>query len=419
MNPTLALVITYAVSAALGLLVGLERERKPDTKAGVRTFTLIAVLGTLAAQLAELSGGPWMIAAALLAVAAALIAAYVGDPHHAAADSGTTTIVAALVVFSLGAINFFGFRLIAVGLGIGTTALLYYKAEIEGFSQKITAQDVRSALQFAAVSAIVLPLLPDRAWGPYGVLNPFRIWLMVVLIAGVSLAGYFAWRLTLARKGLVLTGLLGGLVSSTATTLAWARQSRASSHGEAALSVILLANITMLARVLLIVVIVAPSLSDAAALVFGAALLAAVPAVAWHLRRAGQAAAGDGQVYKNPTQLGAALAFGAAYAAILLVAAWVSAQLGTAGLYAVAAVSGLTDVDAISLSALQLYANQAVAGKEAMTAIAIAVGANLALKAVMVAVVGSARLGLATALGFAGPLAGLALGLWAVAGLAL
>ncbi|MEG1833373.1 MAG: MgtC/SapB family protein [Burkholderiaceae bacterium] len=419
MNPTLSLVITFVVSAALGLLVGLERERKPDTKAGVRTFTLIAVLGTLAAQLANATGSAWLMAALVLAVAASLIAAYATDPRHTAADSGTTTIVAALVVFALGAINFFGFRLLAVGLGIGTTALLYYKAEIEGFSQKITAQDVRSVLQFAAVSAIVLPLLPDRAGGPYGVLNPFRIGLMVVLIAGVSLAGYIAWRLTLARKGLLLTGLLGGLVSSTATTLAWSRHAHASPHGEAALTVILLANATMLARVLLIVAIVAPGLADAAALIFGVALLAAMPAVLWHWRRSALTAAGDGEIYRNPTQLGTALVFAAAYGGILLVTAWVSARLGAAGLYAVAAVSGLTDVDAITLSALQLHANHAVASHEAMRAVVIAVAANLVLKAVLVGVAGSPRLGVAAALGFVGPLAGLGLGLGAVSALAL
>lgn len=420
MNPTLHLVASFVVSAALGLLVGLERERKPETKAGVRTFTLIAVLGSIAALLSDATGSAWLIAVLALAVAATLIAAYALDPRHGAEDSGTTTIVAALVVYGLGAINLLGYRLLAVGLGIGMTALLYYKVEIEGFSQKITAQDVRSALQFAAVSAIVLPLLPDRAWGPFGVLNPFKIWLMVVLIAGVSLAGYLAWRLTLARKGLVLTGLLGGLVSSTATTLAWSRQARSESAVEgAALTVILLANATMLARVMLIVVIVAPRLSDAAALVFGAALIGALPAVVWHLRRADAVMPDDGQLYQNPTQLGAALVFAAAYAGILLVAAWVSQHLGTAGLYAVAAVSGLTDVDAITLSALQLQANQAILGREAIAAIVIAVAANLVLKAVMVGAAGSWRLGLATCLGFLGPLAGLALGVWAVFALAL
>lgn len=419
MKTTLDLVLVFAISAALGLLVGLERERRPEAKAGVRTFTLIAVLGTLAALLAQETGSAWVLAALWLAVGALLIAAYVSDPAHGAADSGTTTIVAALLVFGLGALNFHGYRLLAVGLGIGSTALLYYKAEIEGFSQKLTPQDVRSALQFAAVAAIVLPLLPDTPWGPYGVLNPFRIGLMVVLIAGVSFAGYVAWRLTLARKGLVLTGLLGGLVSSTATTLAWARQAHAGARAAEALVVMLLANATMLARVLLIVVIVAPALALDAALVFGFALAGAAPAIVWHLRRAPAAAAGDAQSYQNPTQLGAALAFAGAYAAILLAAAWVNERIGATGLYVVAAISGLTDVDAITLSSLQLHANQAIAAGAAISAIVIAVASNLVLKAVLVAVAGSPRLGLATALGFAGPLAGLAAGLGVALGLAL
>ena len=110
-----------------------------------------------------------------------------------------------------------------MALGVGMTVLLYFKAELEGFSQKLTAQDIRSMLQFAVLTAVILPLLPDRSFGPYGVLNPFQVWLMVVLVAAVSLAGYVAWRLTLGRHGLLLTGVLGGLVSSTATTLVYAR----------------------------------------------------------------------------------------------------------------------------------------------------------------------------------------------------
>lgn len=419
MNATLNLVLIFAISAALGLLVGLERERRPEAKAGVRTFTLIAVLGSLGGLLTDATGSAWVLSALWLAVAALLIAAYASDTAHGAADSGTTTIVAALLVFGLGAINYYSYRLLAVGLGVGCTALLYYKAEIEGFSQKLTPQDVRSALQFAAVAAVVLPLLPDTAWGPYGVLNPFRIGLMVVLIAGVSFLGYVAWRLTLARKGLLLTGILGGVVSSTATTLAWARQAQAGVREAEALVVVLLANATMLARVLLIVLIVAPGLALEAALVFGAALAGAVPAIVWHLRRAPALAADAGQSYQNPTQLGAALAFAAAYAAILLAAAWVNERVGAAGLYAVAAVSGLSDVDAITLSSLQLHANQAIAAPAAMGAIVLAVASNLVLKAAVVGVAGSPRLGLATALGFAGPFAGLAAGLGLVFGLAL
>jgi uncharacterized membrane protein (DUF4010 family) len=164
--------------------------------------------------------------------------------------------------------------------------------------------------------------------------------------------------------------------------------------------------------VLLIVVIVAPALWSAAALVFGLALAGAAPAVLWHLRRAGTTSAGDGEQFSNPTQLSTALVFGVAYAGILLLAAWASERLGAAGLYAVAAISGLTDVDAITLSSLQLHANEAIGVREAMSAIVFAVSSNLVLKAAMVAVAGSLRLGWLTGLGFAGALLGLALGLW-------
>jgi len=204
MNGALSLILTFAVSAAIGLLVGLERERKPSAKAGVRTFTLIAMLGTLAALLDEATGSEWVLAAGAVCVTATLVAAYLHDRETVRDDSGTTTVVAALAVFFLGAMNYHGYRLPAVALGVAITVLLYFKAEIEGFSHKLTATDVRSMLQFAVLTAVILPLLPDRAFGPYGVLNPFQIWLMVVLVAGVSLSGYVAWRLTLGRHGLVL-----------------------------------------------------------------------------------------------------------------------------------------------------------------------------------------------------------------------
>jgi uncharacterized membrane protein (DUF4010 family) len=137
----------------------------------------------------------------------------VRDPGTIPEDSGTTTVVAALVVFFLGAINFHGYRVVAVALGDAMTVLLHFKSELEQFSQKLTPRDIRSMLQFAALSAVILPLLPDRSFGPYGVLNPFHIWLMVVLIAGISLAGYVAG----ADAGRHAAAALGGVVSSTAT----------------------------------------------------------------------------------------------------------------------------------------------------------------------------------------------------------
>lgn len=409
MRVTLDLAVTFATSAGIGLLVGIERERNSYAKAGLRTFALIAVLGTLCALLASRADSGWVLALGLAIVGAAIAGAYFADPRTTADDSGTTTVIAALVVYGLGALNYYGEPMLAVALGVGMTALLYFKAELEGTAQKLTARDIRSMLQFAAVSLVVLPLLPNQAYGPYGVLNPFHIWLMVVLVSGVSLAGYVAWRLTLARKGLLLTGVLGGLVSSTATTLVYARHARQATHTPAAsLVVIVLANATMLARVLLIVAIVAPRAAPTIAVPIVLALLLAAPAVALRWRSVGTEIGDGGDDYRNPTNLLAALAFGALYAAILVVSAWLSDKVGAQGVYGLAVVSGLTDVDAITLSSLQLFNTGTLPAIAAATAISLAVGANLVLKSLLVYGAGGRTIGLATMAAFAGPLAGLA-----------
>ncbi|MGB3429919.1 MAG: MgtC/SapB family protein, partial [Burkholderiaceae bacterium] len=377
MNGTLSLVLTFGVSAGIGLLVGLERERKPSAKAGVRTFTLIALLGSLAALLTEATGSAWAVGAGAIAVTGTLVAAYLHDPEAVRDDSGTTTVVAALAVFFLGAINYYGYRTPAVALGVGITVLLYFKAEIEGFSHKLTGQDVRSMLQFAVLTAVILPLLPDRAFGPYGVLNPFQIWLMVVLVAAVSLSGYVAWRLTLGRHGLLLTGVLGVLVSSTATTLGYARQVAAGSQTlPAALLVILLANATMLVRVLFLVGVVAPAALPRALVVVLPALLLALAGVAWRWKSVETAPASGEEAFRNPTQLGTALGFGAAYALVLLFSAWANEVFGVSGVLALAAASGLTDVDAITLSSMQMLERAALTQDLALTAVAVAIASN-------------------------------------------
>jgi len=411
MNDAVSLVLTFAASAAIGLLVGLERERNPRAKAGLRTFALIAVLGSATALLAQATDSGWVLGAALLALGVAIAGAHLVDQETRADDFGTTTVIAALLVFTLGAINVFGYRLLAVAVGIGMTALLHFKVELEGAAQRLTPIDIRSILQFGAVSAVILPLLPNEAYGPYGVLNPYHIWSMVVLISGVSLAGYVAWRLTLARKGLLLTGLLGGAVSSTATTLVTARQVRVDTQSRvSALVVILLANAAMLVRVLLIIAIVAPRALWAGACVLVPAVLLALPFALWRLKQgANETRGGDG--YRNPTNLLTALMFAVFYAAILVLAAWLSDVVGARGVYALAVVSGLTDVDAITLSSLRLLSTSAIELRVAITTIAIAVGANLVLKSVIVFVVGGRAIGRDTALAFLPSLLALAGGL--------
>ncbi|MCU0939023.1 MAG: MgtC/SapB family protein [Burkholderiaceae bacterium] len=415
MDDAIDLVLVFATSAAVGLLVGLERERNPHTKAGLRTFALIALFGTLCGVLAQASASGLVIAAGALAIGGLVAGAHLVDPATVVDDSGTTTTVAALTVFGLGAANAYGHTMVIVAVGIAMTALLHFKVELEGVANRLTPTDLRSMLQFGAITAVVLPLLPNEPLGPYGALNPFHIWLMVVLIAGVSLAGYVAWRLTWIRRGLLMTGLLGGLASSTATTLAYARQARAGTQPLAAsLVVVLLANTTMFARVLLLTLIVAPEVFTRAAVVLVPALALAAPAIALRWRAATAAldhSPPDAQAYSNPTQLGAALLFAAGYALILVVSAWAAEQVGTGGLYGLAFVSGLTDVDAITLSVLQLFNTQAVGATVAATALALAVASNLLLKATLAWVAGGRRVGIGTALGFAGPTVGLGLGL--------
>jgi len=415
----LAFVFALATSVGIGLLVGLERERHPLAKAGLRTFALVATLGSLCAVLASAFDSGWIVATGLLLTGAVIAAAFLVDRATIADASGTTTVVAALIVFGLGALTVTGERQLAVAVGVATTVLLYFKAELEGFSQKLTAQDLRTMLQFAVLSAVILPLLPNQPYGPFGVLNPFELWLMVVLIAGVSLAGYVAWRLTLDRHGLWLTGLLGGLVSSTATTLVAARQVREGTYSAAAgIVVALLANMVMLVRVLVIVAVVRPVLLPLAAMVCIPALLGAVPAVVWRWRAAGDAANEGKGEYRNPAGLRTALVFAAIYGAILVLTAWAQQYLGTRGVYGLALLAGLTDVDAITLSVLRLQAGNAVTAAAAATAIGLAIGANLVLKSALVFGAGGAAAGWAIVRGFALPLLALAGGIVAVHALA-
>ena len=214
----LASLPAFLTSLALGLLIGLERERNPASKAGLRTFALVALLGTLASLIADKTGSTWILAAGLALVGLMMIAAYARDAGEAA-DPGTTSVAAVCVCYSLGALIWLGYPTLAVMLGVITTMLLYFKPELRGLSQNLTRQDLFSILQFAALSFVILPVLPNQDYGPYNALNPHQIWLMVVLISGISLAGYVALRITGGHHGVLLLGLLGGLVSSTATSM--------------------------------------------------------------------------------------------------------------------------------------------------------------------------------------------------------
>ncbi len=385
----LASLPRYVVALAIGLLMGLERERNPAAKAGLRTFALTALLGVLAAHLATELGEMWLIAVGLLLVGAMMIAAYLRAPPQPDGDPGTTTVAALMLCYGLGVLVWNNEIQLAVMLGIAATMLLYFKPELRGISQHMSRRDLLSVLQFAVLALIVLPLLPNRDYGPYGALNPHQIWWMVVLIAGVGLAGYAALRLVGQQRGAVMLGLLGGLVSSTATTLSFSRHARASRDMlPVAVIVIVLANLVVLVRLGVLAAVLAPEvLAQLLPLLLGG-LVAGGLGAAYGVRRLQPQGELPALAMSNPTELRTALGFGLMYGVVLLAAAWLSDWLGNSGLYAVALVSGLTDVDAITLSTLRLHNLDTLTIGVAVNVITLAVLANLAFKSALTLAIG-------------------------------
>jgi uncharacterized membrane protein (DUF4010 family) len=384
----LASLPRYVVALAIGLLMGLERERNPAAKAGLRTFAITALLGVLAAHLATALGEPWLIAVGLLLVGGMMIAAYLRSPQQDG-DPGTTTVAALMLCYGLGVLVWHDEVQLAVMLGIAATMLLYFKPELRGLSQHLTRRDLLSVLQFAVLSLIILPLAPNRNYGPYGALNPYQVWWMVVLIAGVGLAGYAALRIVGQRRGAVMLGLLGGLVSSTATTLAFSRHARASAAMmPVAVIVIVLANLVVLVRLGVLAALVAPAVFTQLLPVLAGGLVAGGLGAAYGVRRLQPGSELPELAMGNPTELRPAIGFGLLYAAVLLAAAWLSDWLGPRGLYAVALVSGLTDVDAITLSTLRLHNLDRVTVAMGVNVIVLAVLANLAFKSLLALAIG-------------------------------
>jgi uncharacterized membrane protein (DUF4010 family) len=376
-------------SLAIGLLLGLQRERTPSAKAGLRTFALVALFGTISGLIADAVASAWIIAAGLVLVGLMIIAAY----HHAEegpeADSGTTTVIALMLCYGLGVMVWYERSQLAVAVGIVATALLQFKSELHGFSERLSRPDLASILQFAVLSFIVLPLLPNEGFGPYRVLNPYHIWLMVVLISGLSLSGYLALRLIGAKESLPLVGIFGGLVSSTATTLVYARQGKLlASLVPVAGGIIATANLIPLARLALIGAVVAPAALPALLPVLASGLAPGLVVLALRLRAT--MATPDLKVPElaNPATLRIALGFGALYALALLGSAWLSEWGGRQGLYALALAGGCVNLDAITLSSLRLFDGGMATAPVSATAIGLAYVSSVALRMVVLIVLG-------------------------------
>jgi uncharacterized membrane protein (DUF4010 family) len=386
----------FATALLIGTLLGIERERHKQSDGdisvgGLRTFILFAMLGAIGGWLAKLLDFPWILVAVLLATLVAVVASYVVAARVQPDALGLTTELAALAICLLGAMVMLGHREIAVALAIAIAAALAYKEPLHGMVSRLGAEDVYAGVRLLAATFIVLPLLPDRAVDPWGALNPQKLWLLVLLISGLSLVGYVAVRLLGPNRGIPLTGLTGGLVSSTAVTLSFARQSREKGHARSVPALacgILIAWGVMFLRVLATVLIVNRALLPRLVVPF-LAMAAVTAGLAWAMyRRAADAgSAGSGVPLTNPFSLTSAAKFAALFAVVLLLVAFVQQNFPPEGVYVVAALAGTTDVDAITLS-MSEYARRGDV-PVAVTAIVIAALTNTVVKALMVVGLGA------------------------------
>lgn len=389
------LALRFAVALGLGMLIGLERERAKgqDGGAGVRTFALIALAGAIAGYLQNDLGLDWLALAIFVAVGALLVSSYVLTAQHG--DTGITTEVSALLSFLLGLLCSHGQLQMAAWVAVAMALMLALKEWLHQLARRIDASDVEATLKFAIVTLIVLPLVPDHDYGPVplDVLNPYKVWLMVVLISGLNFISYLLIKAVGTEHGIGLAGLLGGLASSTAVTLGFSQRSRQTGADARSLALgILLAWTVMFFRVVVMTGLVSGPLGLRLAMAMGALCLVSLGACYWLWRRRPAQERGEVNAGQNPFELGEAIKFGLLFGIVVFVAKAAQVYLGEAGLYLAAGVAGLSDVDAITLAMADRARDNVQNLDVAARAIVIAVLANTLVKSGLAASLGSAEL---------------------------
>ena len=393
----------FLVALAIGLMLGFERERSHNRTltAGSRTFALLSLLGATAAAF-----GPWVVIAGLTGVGALMILAYFRTSND---DPGTTTEIAALVAYLLGALAYTQ-PAVAVALAVVVVALLLSKNRIHRFARDIVTEvELEDAVKFFVVAFVILPLLPNRPMGPYGVLNPEKVWLLVVLLTGIGWVGYIGVRALGSQRGLLVTGLAGGFVSASATTASMARLGRGAVGLRPALASALAASLATFIQLLIVVGYVDPTLLRRLWPPVGAAAvaLAAVVVVVYrgarqdpqprHDEDDGAASAG------RPFTLRPALILTCVLVCALLVGRWGADVLGPQGAVLASFAAGLADAHAGSVAAASLCAQGDITTATALAAIAAALGSNTLVKIALAFTAGGRRFGLGFTAAIAGP----------------
>lgn len=386
------------ISLAIGLLIGLERGWRTREKAegmriaGLRTYGLIAMLGGLWGILSQ-QAGILLMGFALLSLTFIFLIAY-SKSLNKFEDYSITSMIASLMTFTLGALTVFGHAMLASSSAVVITLLLGFKPLLHGWMNKLEQHELEATFKLLLISVVMLPILPDKSFGPWAAINPYLIWWLVVLIAGISYLGYFAVKIVGNRHGMVLTGFFGGLVSSSALTLNLSRLTKTQPGLHNALSAgILTACATLFLRTQLLTAILNPAL--ALILLPALTIMSLVTYLAAYFlwKNAGEFQDKEEMKLENPFQLGMAVKFGAFLVVILILSRILQANFGDTGAYVLAAVSGLADVDPITLSMAQMCA-EGLELKVAATAILIAVGVNSAVKSVFTLIIGDSALAL-------------------------
>lgn len=387
-------LITIGISVGLGLLVGLQREKTNHETAGVRTFTLIAIIGTMAGFLSREFENQFILPVFILAIAAFLITANkIIASRDENPSAGQTTEMAVLLMFAIGAYLVVGEQIIGVIVGGTLAIVLYVKDFLHRMIKQLKSKDFEAIMTFVGVSLVILPILPNETFGPYDMLNPREIWLMVTLIVGISILGYFVYKWVGKQAGMISNGIFGGIISSTATVISYARTA-AQNKGFSKISsfVIYVSVAVSIIRVIIEIAIVTPEklpkLIMPFLVLFG---FMALTSIIFFYFISKEASENEVPEPKNPAQLKSSLVFGLLYALILLAVAFVEDTFGDSGLYLLSIIGGLAKKDAITLSLAQSI-KSGMATELGWRLIMTGVLSNFAFKIVLTYMMGSRKL---------------------------
>ena len=387
----------FLFSLLVGIFIGFEREYakkkfERHTIGGVRTFILISIFGGLSGYLSIYFDNLWIFIIPFIILSVLILISYY-YMAKGTKDLHTTTGICAFLVFILSSIVFYGFEKFAVALSILIAALLSSRHYLHKFIRKINKKELQDILKFAIITLVILPFLPNKAYGPLEVLNPYHIWLMVVFVSAISFFGYVLVKLFGSRKGISLTGIVGGLVSSTAVTMAFSNKSKKENKSltDSFALAIIIASTIMFLRIMFEILIINKSLLNTLIVPLGLMSLVGF-LFSYYYFKVKKKEKRHALELKSPFTLGPALKFGAFFALILLLSKAAQIYLGTKGIYLTSIFSGLADVDAITLSMARLAANGTVTEKVASSAITMAAMSNTLVKGGIVYFLGSKEL---------------------------